>query len=109
MGSGTGPRDGWLGMGYRLGFVGNGEGYSRGEGWKIGEVLLTIMFMPILLKIWSAGFQLGLYRCIDGRIERDMTERQKMTPAEVRAILERIWGPPPKPKPKVVASDGELV
>jgi hypothetical protein len=50
-----------------------------------------------------------------------MTERQKMSPDEVRAILYEIWGPPPnpkpelwglpppKPKPKVVTSDGELV
>jgi hypothetical protein len=39
-----------------------------------------------------------------------MSERQKMTEAEVKAILDRIWGPPkPKPKPKVVASDGELI
>jgi hypothetical protein len=39
-----------------------------------------------------------------------MSERQKMTEAEVKAILYEIWGPPPpKPKPKVVASDGELV
>jgi hypothetical protein len=39
-----------------------------------------------------------------------MTERQKMSAEEVRAILEEIWGPPrPKPKAKVVASDGELV
>jgi hypothetical protein len=39
-----------------------------------------------------------------------MSERQKMTEAEVKAILYEIWGPPPpKPKPKVVTSDGELV
>ena len=36
-----------------------------------------------------------------------MTERQKMTAEEVKAILYEIWGPPrPKPKPKVVTSDG---
>jgi hypothetical protein len=39
-----------------------------------------------------------------------MTERQKMTEAEVKEILDRIWGPPPpKPKPKVVTSDGEVI
>jgi hypothetical protein len=39
-----------------------------------------------------------------------MTERQKMTEAEVKAILYEIWGPPrPKPKPKVVTSDAEVV
>jgi hypothetical protein len=38
-----------------------------------------------------------------------MSERQKMTEAEVRAILDRIWGPPVKPKPKVVTSDAKVV
>jgi hypothetical protein len=39
-----------------------------------------------------------------------VSERQKMTAEEVRAILYEIWGPPPpKPKPKVVTSDGEAV
>jgi hypothetical protein len=38
-----------------------------------------------------------------------MSERQKMTEAEVRAILDRIWGPPKKPRPKVVTSDAEVV
>ena len=39
-----------------------------------------------------------------------MSERQKMSAEEVRAILIEIWGPPrPKPKPKVVTSDGELI
>lgn len=32
-----------------------------------------------------------------------------MTEAEVKAILYEIWGPPPKPKPKVVTSDAEVV
>ena len=33
-----------------------------------------------------------------------------MSAEEVKAILDKIWGPPrPKPKPKVVASEGELV
>jgi hypothetical protein len=38
-----------------------------------------------------------------------MSERQKMTEAEVRAILDRIWGPLVKPKPKVVTSDAKVV
>ena len=39
-----------------------------------------------------------------------MSERVKMSTEEVRAILYEIWGPPrPKPKPKVVTSDGEIV
>jgi hypothetical protein len=38
-----------------------------------------------------------------------MTERQKMTAEEVKAILDRIWGPPIRPKPKVVTSDAEIV
>jgi hypothetical protein len=38
-----------------------------------------------------------------------MSERQKMSEAEVKAILDRIWGPPQKPKPKVVTSDAEVV
>src|SRR4029077_17496254 len=40
-----------------------------------------------------------------------MSERQKMTEAELEALLDRIWGPPVKPKPKVkvVTSDGEAV
>jgi hypothetical protein len=38
-----------------------------------------------------------------------MSERQKMTEAEVKAILDRIWGPPVKPKPKVVTSDAKVV
>jgi hypothetical protein len=39
-----------------------------------------------------------------------MSDRQKMTDAEVDAILDRIWGPPPpKPKPKAVTSEGEVV
>ena len=39
-----------------------------------------------------------------------MTDRQKMTDAEVDAILDRIWGPaPPKPKPKAVTNDGEVI
>src|SRR6476620_528801 len=39
-----------------------------------------------------------------------MSERQKMTEAEVKAILYEIWGPPrPKTKPKVVTSDAEIV
>lgn len=39
-----------------------------------------------------------------------MSDGRKMTDAEVDAILDRIWGPaPPKPKPKVVTSDGEVV
>jgi hypothetical protein len=29
--------------------------------------------------------------------------------AEVDAIINRIWGPPPKPKPKVVTRDGKVV
>jgi hypothetical protein len=37
-----------------------------------------------------------------------MSEGQKMTEAEVRAILYEIWGPP-RPKPKVVTSEGELI
>jgi hypothetical protein len=39
-----------------------------------------------------------------------MNERQKMTEAEVKAILYEIWGPPrPKPKPKVVTSNAEVI
>jgi hypothetical protein len=39
-----------------------------------------------------------------------MSERQKMTEAEVKAILYEIWGPPrPKPKPKVVTSNSEVI
>jgi hypothetical protein len=38
-----------------------------------------------------------------------MSERQKMTEAEVKAILDRIWGPPRRPKPKVVTSDAAVV
>jgi len=38
-----------------------------------------------------------------------MSERQKMTEAEVRAILDRIWGPLVKSKPKVVTSDAKVV
>jgi hypothetical protein len=38
-----------------------------------------------------------------------MSERQKMTEAEVKAILYEILPPRPKPKPKVVTSEGELV
>jgi hypothetical protein len=39
-----------------------------------------------------------------------MSDRQKMTDAEVDAILDEIWGPsPPKPKPKAVTSDGTVI
>jgi hypothetical protein len=39
-----------------------------------------------------------------------MSEGQKMTEAEVKAILDKIWGPPrPKPKPKVVTSDAQVI
>ena len=39
-----------------------------------------------------------------------MNEEKKMTDAEVDAILDRIWGPPPpKPKPKAVTSEGEVI
>jgi hypothetical protein len=38
-----------------------------------------------------------------------MSERQKMTEAELEALLDRIWGPKQKPKPKVVTSEGEAV
>jgi hypothetical protein len=38
-----------------------------------------------------------------------MSERQKMTEAELEALLDRIWGPVPKPKVKVVTSGGEAV
>jgi hypothetical protein len=39
-----------------------------------------------------------------------MSERQEMTDAEVDAILDRIWGPPPpKPKPKAVTSEGTVI
>jgi hypothetical protein len=39
-----------------------------------------------------------------------MSDGQKMTDAEVDAILDRIWGPaPPKPKPKAVTNDGEVI
>jgi hypothetical protein len=39
-----------------------------------------------------------------------MNEEKKMTDAEVDAILDRIWGPaPPKPKPKAVTNDGEVI
>ena len=38
-----------------------------------------------------------------------MSERQKMTDAELDAILTRIWGPKRRPKPKAVASEGEVV
>jgi hypothetical protein len=41
--------------------------------------------------------------------ECEMTERQKMTAEEVKAILDRIWGPPIRPKAKVVTSDAEVV
>jgi hypothetical protein len=36
-----------------------------------------------------------------------MSEGQKMTDAQLRAILTEIWGPPRKPnKPKVVTNEG---
>jgi hypothetical protein len=39
-----------------------------------------------------------------------MTEVGKMTRAEVKAIIEEIWGPPPpKPKPKVVVEEAEVI
>jgi hypothetical protein len=38
-----------------------------------------------------------------------MSERQKMTAEEVKAILDRIWGPPQRPKPKVVTSDAAVI
>jgi hypothetical protein len=39
-----------------------------------------------------------------------MSEGQKMTEAGVKAILDKIWGPPrPKPKPKVVTSDAQVI
>jgi hypothetical protein len=41
-----------------------------------------------------------------------MSERQKMTDAELDAILCRIWGPKlrkQRPKPKVIMNDGEVV
>jgi hypothetical protein len=39
-----------------------------------------------------------------------MTEDGKMTRAEVKAIIEEIWGPPPpKPKPKVVVEEAEVI
>jgi hypothetical protein len=39
-----------------------------------------------------------------------MTEERKLTDAEVDAILDKIWGPkPPKPKPKAVTDDGEVI
>jgi hypothetical protein len=39
-----------------------------------------------------------------------MTEDGKMTRAEVKAIIEEIWGPPPpKPKPKVVVDEAEVI
>jgi hypothetical protein len=39
-----------------------------------------------------------------------MSEEKKMTDAEVDAILDKIWGPaPPKPKPKAVTNDGEVI
>jgi hypothetical protein len=39
-----------------------------------------------------------------------MSDSQKMTDAEVDAILDRIWGPaPPKPKPKAVTSEGTVI
>ena len=37
-----------------------------------------------------------------------MTGRS-MTDEEIEAILDEIWGPRPKPKPKVVTSDGKEV
>jgi hypothetical protein len=42
-------------------------------------------------------------------MEAQMSERVKMTDEEVEAILDEIWGPRPKPKPKVVTSDGKEV
>jgi hypothetical protein len=38
-----------------------------------------------------------------------MSERQKITDEELDAILTRIWGPKRRPKPKAVASEGEVV
>jgi hypothetical protein len=38
-----------------------------------------------------------------------MSERQKMSDAELRAILTEIWGPPRKPRPKVVTNEGKEI
>jgi hypothetical protein len=38
-----------------------------------------------------------------------MSEDRKMSRAEVKAIIEEIWGPPPKPKPKVVTTEAGVV
>jgi hypothetical protein len=39
-----------------------------------------------------------------------MNEDGKMTRAEVKAIIEEIWGPPPpKPKPKIVVEEAEVI
>lgn len=40
---------------------------------------------------------------------REIIKQRSYTEEDVRAILAEIWGPPPKKKPKVVASEGELV
>src|SRR5262245_24473520 len=38
-----------------------------------------------------------------------MSEDRKMSTADVKAIIEEIWGPPPKPKPRVVATEAGVV
>jgi hypothetical protein len=38
-----------------------------------------------------------------------MSEDRKMSRAEVEAIIDDIWGPPPKPKPKVVITEAGVV